>query len=263
MGTGITSSGNGIIKIPYDPVVRAEEIAAVVCRGDMRRYHRFRPARFYGGIATADCVGCCLRCLFCWSWNQVVCPGDYGQYYSPGDVVERLMSIVQRKKFRQVRISGNEPTLARQHLIKVLKLVPKDILFILETNGILIGNDKTYAEDLAGFQNLHVRVSLKGCTHDEFATLTGADAKGFDLQIQSLENLHSAGVSVHPAVMVSFSSKGSIELLCSRLGTIHRAFRNVETEDLVLYGDVKERLRKAHLTCIKTFSPACIPPEQV
>jgi uncharacterized Fe-S cluster-containing radical SAM superfamily protein len=229
----------------------------------MRRYYRFRPARFYGGIATADCVGCCLRCLFCWSWHQVVRPEHYGQFYSPGEVAGRLMSIVRKKKFRQVRISGNEPTLSREHLLKVLEIIPKDILFILETNGILIGNDRTYAEDLAGFENIHVRVSLKGCNKEEFTILTGAEEKGFDLQIKAMENLHRAGVSAHPAVMVSFSSPESIRSLCSRLGAINRAFRNIETEELALYGDVEERLRKAHLAYSAAFTPSCIPPEQV
>jgi uncharacterized Fe-S cluster-containing radical SAM superfamily protein len=38
----------------YDPVRKAEETSWVVCRGDSRKYYRFRAARFYGGIATAD-----------------------------------------------------------------------------------------------------------------------------------------------------------------------------------------------------------------
>jgi uncharacterized Fe-S cluster-containing radical SAM superfamily protein len=56
----------------FDPIQRSEEVARLVCEGDRRRYRRFRPARFFGGIATADCVGCNLRCLFCWSWPEVV-----------------------------------------------------------------------------------------------------------------------------------------------------------------------------------------------
>ena len=51
--------------------------------------------------------------------------------------------------YNQLRISGNEPTIARDHLIRVLELIPKNLLFILETNGILIGADETYAQDLA------------------------------------------------------------------------------------------------------------------
>jgi uncharacterized Fe-S cluster-containing radical SAM superfamily protein len=263
MGTENILHSEEAAKIPYDPVRRAEETADIVCRGDMRRYYRFRPARFYGGIATADCLGCCLRCLFCWSWHQVVHPDRYGQFFSPREVAGKIMNIVRNKKFRQVRISGNEPTLAREHLIKVLELIPENILFILETNGILIGNDRTYADDLAAFGNVHVRVSLKGCNEQEFTALTGADAKGFDLQIGALENLHRAGVSVNPAVMVSFSSRENIRSLRLRLNAIDRSFGDIETEELVLYGDVEERLRKAHLAYSAAFPPSGIPPEQV
>ena len=118
--------GRRIRKGAFDPVKRAAEVAAVVCREDRRKYHRFRPARFYGGIATADCVGCCLRCLFCWSWPKVINPRRYGRFYAPQEVAERLIQIVRKKGFHQMRISGNEPTTAREHLIRVLECVPQD-----------------------------------------------------------------------------------------------------------------------------------------
>lgn len=40
----------------YDPIERAEETVQVVCRGNQRKYYRFRSARFYGGIGTPDCL---------------------------------------------------------------------------------------------------------------------------------------------------------------------------------------------------------------
>ncbi len=229
----------------YDPVSKAEEAAKKVCRGDMRKYYRFRPARFYGGIATADCVGCGLRCLFCWSWQNIVKPETSGFFCSPQDVANKLVKIARKKGFRHVRISGNEPTIARAHLLKVLELIPGDIRFILETNGILIGYDKTYADDLARFENLYVRVSLKGTNEEEFSTLTGAEPMGFGLQIKALENLYRAGVRVFPAVMISFSPFNNVQALRKRLGKINPGFEQIENEELMLYGDVEERLKKA------------------
>jgi len=254
---------DGMTEERYDPVERAKEVAEIVCRGDLRKYYRFRPARFYGGIATSDCVGCCLSCLFCWSWHQVVAPGQYGRFYSPREVAGSLTGIARRKKFRQVRISGNEPTLSREHLIKVLDLIPEDVLFILETNGILIGHDRTYAEDLARYENIYVRVSFKGCNGEEFSLLTGATSQGFDLQMSALEHLCRAGVRVHPAVMVSFSTQENIRDLRSWLGSINRTFADIEVEELVLYGDVEDRLKKAKLTYGAAYTPSCIPPEQI
>jgi uncharacterized Fe-S cluster-containing radical SAM superfamily protein len=90
-------------------------------------------------------------------------------------------------------------------------LPEKADLFILETNGILIGHDESYARELSRFKNLYVRVSLKGTAEEEFSRLTGCSPEGFGLQIKAVENLYQAGVEVQPAVMVSFSSAEGIE----------------------------------------------------
>ena len=247
----------------YDPLNRAKETARVVCKGDRRKYYRFRPARFYGGIATADCLGCPLRCIFCWSWHQVIKPEGHGRFYSPQDVSSALINIARKKRYHRMRISGNEPTIAREHLIKVIEGIPEDIRFILETNGILIGHDKTYAEDLARFKNLFVRISLKGCNEEEFSALTGAEPYGFTLQVRALENLCRAGVNVHPAVMVSFSPMKNISLLQKRLGRIDPGFSDIEIEELTLYGDVEERLREAKMLSYTSYPPQRTPLDQV
>ncbi len=263
MRRGRKSLSRGTEKGTYDPVQRAEEVARVVCRDDLRKYYRFRPARFYGGIATADCVGCCLLCRFCWSWREVVRPESCGRFYSPQEVARRLTSIARKKRFDRVRISGNEPTLGRDHLLQVLELLPRDIEFILETNGILLGHDRTYAEDLARFENLSVRISLKGTKEEEFSALTGAESTGFTLQLQGLENLSRAGVAVDAAVMVSFSPKENILALRNRLRAIDSSFGDMEIEELALYGDVEERLKRAGFECRTAYPPWSIPPEQV
>lgn len=245
----------------FDPVELANSTARVVCRGDMRSYYRFRPARFYGGIATADCVGCCLRCIFCWSWREVANPERYGRMYSPDEVASNLVAIAKRKGFRQIRISGNEPTIAKGHLLRVLDLIPKEYVFILETNGILIGNDETYAGNLSEFRNLRVRVSLKGANEEEFSKLTGAAPEGFELQIRALENLVNHGVRAHPACMVSFSSEEAIGKLRQRLRGI--GFEDFEIEELVLYPAVEKRLSGLGIRYGVSHEPSRIPKEQV
>ncbi len=247
----------------YDPVRRAKEVAGIACEGVRRKYRRFRPARFYGGIATADCVGCNLRCLFCWSWREVVRPEACGELFAPDEVARRLVSIARKKGFEQLRISGNEPTIGREHLLGVLEGIPKDLLFILETNGILIGADETYAADLARFRNLYVRVSFKGTTGEEFSRLTGAAPDAFAFQLKAIENLHRAGVRVQPAVMVSFSPPESVKALRKSLRAIAPRFGEIEVEELVLYGEVEERLRKAKIEYRSAHIPKGVPPAQI
>ena len=239
----------------YDPISRTQHVKGVVCTGNLRKYHRFRPARFYGGIATADCVGCCLQCIFCWSWRQVSHPEKYGRQYSPAAVVDQLIAIARKKGFSQIRISGNEPTLCREHLLEVLSLVPREFRFILETNGILLGQEADYAADLAAFPNLHVRVGIKGASAEEFSRLTGAQPAAFALQLAALQNLTTAGVSSHPAVMVSFSSADNLKTLRNQLAAIAPHYRDFEAEEVVLYGDTGKRLIKAHLLNSESHSP--------
>jgi uncharacterized Fe-S cluster-containing radical SAM superfamily protein len=247
----------------FDPVALAASTAEEVCKDESRTYYRFRPSRFYGGIATADCVGCCLRCVFCWSWNVTTPPKETGQFYTAEEVVGRLISMARRKRLTQLRISGNEPTICRSHLIKVLALIPKDYLFILETNGILIGSEPSYAEELSRFENLHVRVSLKGTCEEEFSRLTGAAPHGFDLQLRALEHLAKSGVSAHPSCMTSFSSPERISAVRKRLKVIHAGFADFEIEELILYPSVEKRLRKMGIRYLTGHRPDSIPPEQV
>lgn len=247
----------------YDPLELAEITRKAVCRDGLRKYYRFRPARFYGGISTADCVGCCLRCVFCWSWSVVTRPTETGKFYGPEDVAGRLVAIAKKKKLQQLRISGNEPTICREHLVRVLELIPKDYLFILETNGILIGSDESYAEELSRFHNLHVRVSLKGTCEEEFSRLTGAAPEGFGLQVKALGHLVKHNVKAHPACMISFSTRENIAAFRKRLKAIHPAFEGFEVEELILYPAVKERLEKRKIEYFSGYRPDGVPAEQI
>jgi uncharacterized Fe-S cluster-containing radical SAM superfamily protein len=247
----------------FDPIELAELTQKEICRDRWRKYYRFRPSRFYGGIATADCVGCCLRCAFCWSWNVTTRPEYYGKLYSPEDVAQRLLGIAKKKGIRRLRISGNEPTLCREHLLEVLGLIPANFLFILETNGILIGKDPDYARQLAAFPNLVVRVSLKGTCEEEFSRLTGAVPEGYQLQLEALKNLRNHGVNCHPACMISFSPHKNIVALKKRLKAIDPVFKDFEVEELILYPPVLERLKKRNIRFLTGYGPGEIPPEQI
>ena len=247
----------------FNPIELAELTRNIVCKNNKRKYYRFRSSRFYGGIATADCVGCCLRCVFCWSWNVVAKPQECGRFYSPQEVAGKLIAIAKSKKLRQLRISGNEPTICREHLIMVLELIPENYLFILETNGILIGSDITYAEELSRFTNIYVRVSLKGTNEEEFSRLTGAMPQGFQLQLAALEHLIKYKVNVHPACMISFSTDENIAALKKRLKAINPAFEDFEVEELILYPSVEERLRKMKVNYITCHKPESIPAERI
>jgi uncharacterized Fe-S cluster-containing radical SAM superfamily protein len=249
----------------YDPVKLAEGLRQVVCSGRKRKYYRFRGGRWYGGIATADCVGCNLRCVFCWGWQVRDNPARAGFWCSPEEVAGRLVGIARRRGYGQVRISGNEPTICREHLLEVLeRLAGEGLTFILETNGILIGHDASYARDLSRFDFVHVRVSLKGADPEEFHMLTGARPEAFELQLKALEHLLDYGVPAHPAVMLSFSEGWRVERLKERLAEIDRSLvAEFEEEYVFLYPHVVEQLRKHGLWPKVAYRPDSIPQELI
>jgi uncharacterized Fe-S cluster-containing radical SAM superfamily protein len=218
--------------------------------GDFRKYYRFRYDRWYGGVITGDIAGCGLKCRFCWVRRESVLEGrEPGDFLKPEEAAESILSLMKEKKINQARLSGGEPTIGRGHLIRLLTILKRRrIQFVLETNGILLGADESYAEDLAPFPFVHVRVSLKGCNAEEFARLTGADSGGFHLQLSALENLRKAGVSAHPAVMVSFSSRESMDRLYHLIWKIDpRMQSEIEREEVTLYPHVLGKLKDARL----------------
>jgi len=169
----------------------ARKVERIVVRGDKRKYKKFRVARFYGGCATADCVGCFLRCRFCWVRSSNRFPEKYGKFYSPEEVVAKLKKL----NASLYRISSGEPTIGRTHLIRVLELL--DGPFLLETNGVLL--DRDYCSLLSSFRNLHVRLSFKGVDEKTFRSTTGAS--GFKYQVEAAINLTDYKISFHPAII--------------------------------------------------------------
>lgn len=231
----------------FDSLELARRTEQIVVRGDSRLYYRFRGGRWYGGIATADCCGCPLRCVFCWGAEQRDSPRRYGRFYTPEQVFHNLTRIAERRGYSLLRISGNEPMVGREHLLRVLERVERtNYTFILETSGVLL--DANYANQLSKFGNIHVRVSLKGACEEEFTMLTGAKPEGFQLQLNALKNLVGAGVSCNPAVMSSFSTEENVKKLIQRLSEMDRNLPSLlEDEIVILYPKVVKQLDRVGL----------------
>ncbi len=276
--TGSSSHGEGTAEVSsripplldhvtYDPVERHLSLERLLTKLDgrvvTRKYWRFRPDRWYGGVATADCVGCGLACKFCWVKSDVLYnPAEAGSFHTPRDVASRLSSIASSRGYRQARVSGGEPTISRTHLIQLLKDLGslQPLHFILETNGILIGHSRNYARELSEFSFLHVRVSLKGCDEAEFQKLTGASSTDFKLQLEALRNMVDAGVSCHPAVMRSFSSSESFQHLVERLSSIDTRLANqLEIEEVIMYPRVAKKMSRLGLRPNVSHEPGRVP----
>ncbi len=255
----------------YDPIARALKVGELVCRMEggveSRFYYRFRADRWYGGIATGDVIGCNLSCVFCWSWRFKDNP-KLGKLYKPLDVVGRIVSIARSRGFRRVRLSGGEPTICRDHLLEVARLLEGyDLEFIVETNGLLLGYDKGYAKELSKFNNVVIRVSFKGVSREEFHRLTGANPDFYELQFKALENLVEAGlepgIRVYPAAMIGFSNDDGIRVFVEKLISIDSRFADVDWEYVILYPHVRERLEKFKIKPLRAVDPRGVPVEMI
>lgn len=257
----------------YDPFELADRVREAVAREsggvEERRYYRFRGGRWYGGIATGDVVGCNLRCGFCWSWREASHVMARGFFCKPEDVFRRLTGTADARGYRFVRLSGGEPTLLRRHVLELLGLFEGTrYQFVLETNGILIGADASYAEELAQYRCLIVRVSLKGTNEGEFRALTSAKPNVFKYQLGAFENLVDAGLEpgerVYAAVMLSFSTSESYEELKTCLTEIHpRLAEEVDEEYVILYPHVVELMRRRGLKPRISYRPNGVPSSMI
>jgi uncharacterized Fe-S cluster-containing radical SAM superfamily protein len=202
----------------------------------LRKYYRFRySSRFYGGIVTGDVVGCNLRCVYCWSQKTAWYP-QKGKWYSAKQVVKALLNLSQKNNCQKIRLSGGEPTLCKEHLLAVLQHIPDQIVFILETNGILLSENK-YIHDLETVPTtLYVRVSLKA-GRNLFSTITGSSLDIFEKQMQAIELLLQSKLRFNVAIMAEFFTSEEISELEAII-----APRRLEVEHLIVYPFVREKL---------------------
>jgi uncharacterized Fe-S cluster-containing radical SAM superfamily protein len=252
---------------PFNPIELAKETERIVTRegpeGLERKYAGIYSAPVYRGIATGYAVGCCLRCIYCWgNWSRDF-PDFFGEFYSPKKVVDKLFKVAEDGitspgwerfkglKIEKLRLSGSEPTLAKDHLIPILRHVmeSKYPLFILETNGILIGNDTSYAERLVEFKKkLYVRVSFKAATSEGFTQRTGAMGQYYELPFKALKQLLNEGINARAAAMTDarVMPKEERQILIAKLEEIDPSanyYTTLEEEEIDGYDTTIARLK--------------------
>jgi uncharacterized Fe-S cluster-containing radical SAM superfamily protein len=190
---------------PFDQLDLAKEAQRHVCRKSdaARKYTSFYVAGVYGGIATAYALGCSLRCIFCWSDSRDHQIGGRVSFYSPNEVLQELWRAARKRGVQKARISGAEPTLCKAHLLELLPLVEESSFesFILETNGTMFGADSDYAQEVAQYAKVHIRVGLKAGSPAGYQRRTGALGTDYTLPFcdrypSTQRRLEAAGVDI-------------------------------------------------------------------
>lgn len=233
-----TAKTDETLILPFDPLLRSQEVEGVVMQGNKRCYYRFRFAKFYGGIVTADTIGCNLLCAYCWNYDRNLTPICH-QFYSPQEVAPRLLQIAEQYQCERVRISGAEPFLGEnsmQHVIEVIQAVPTK-KFIIETNGIILGSMPQLIERLKGFR-IHVRVTVKG----NDPRVTGI-TDCLDYQLKAIKHLLQAKIHMNVAIMPQMVDRSYLEQQLIGIGYT----KAIEEEDLIIYAKTEKILKQRGL----------------
>lgn len=250
---------------PFDPIELAEKTEKIITKegqeGLERKYVSFYSAPVYSGIATGYAVGCCLRCIYCWTnWSRDF-PEEYGKFYSPKEAADRLINEAEKGitsrgwehyrhlKVNKLRVSGCEPTLGKEHLLKVLEhLSNYSYQFYLETNGLLFGKDYDYVKRLAKYSDfIYVRVSFKAASPEGFTERTGAIGEHYELPFKALKNLLDVGIYARAAAMTDpkIMPEEERNILIKRLDDIDPSARysdTLEEEVIGSYDTTRKRL---------------------
>ena len=236
------------MRFPFNPVERAKDVERIVMKNGERLYHRFRAAPYYGGIATADAIGCSFLCAYCWNYSRNLNPARFDKYYSPQQVASHLLRIAQKRSLRLFRITGSEPVLGEpslDHLVQVIQMLIQEMpraVFILETNGFFLGSRTDLIEKI-NFRNLRIRVSLKGVDERSFESISGVQRQFFKYPLIALKEMESQGLKAWPAVMWNLFTEEELAQLSDRLAemAIHA---ELEEEHLEAYPFVLENMEK-------------------
>jgi len=238
-----------MLDFPFNPLKRSQKVERFVLKDGKRLYYRFRAAPYYGGIATADAIGCSFLCAYCWNYYRNLNPARFDRFYSPHQVASKLLKIADRNAFHKFRITGSEPILGESsfdHLIEVYELIAQErrhFVFILETNGFFLGYKTELIKKIKFKKNLWIRICLKGVDEDSFELITGAEKEYFQYPFIALRELERQGFMAWPAVMRDLFEGRELDKLRKILFE-HKIEARLEEEYLEAYPFVLENMKK-------------------
>lgn len=252
---------------PFSPLDLSEQTKHIVSKGDKRKYwamvnHRFLDAYYVRFLS----VGCNLRCVYCMTPCE---PRDYPEQIpnetlmSPQQVIEKTVSTLstdrafyKEKPFCSINIlniTGCESTITKNHLIKIASLAESEEsinYFFIDTNGIVLGNDKDFVRKLAKFSKCGVRLGLKAAAPEAFEQRTGARREFYDLPFQAIRHFldYNLPFNLHVMSDPRLMPKEEREVLTERLHAIDPFLEKaIGDEPLIPFTEAMKRLEKAKI----------------
>lgn len=232
-----------------DIALIGERLSKLVNRENKRLTHKIRTARYYGGVATIDVVGCYLDCAYCWvpdikkSSDLILNNIGRFNFMSPVETADILTRLASTNELGCVRLSGGEPTLNKAHLIETIDLTTeRGFDYILETNGLLL--DESYVKDLSKYRNnIYVYFGLKGITPQQFSELTLRSPEYWKKQINAIELLIKGKFRLGINIMGDYlSESGMLEFIEVLMKIDQFAPLAVDLQNVSIFPHVQKRL---------------------
>jgi uncharacterized Fe-S cluster-containing radical SAM superfamily protein len=236
------------MNFPFDALQKSQETERLVMRGQKRLYHKFRAAPYYGGIATADAIGCSFLCAYCWNYGRNEDPSRFGRFFSAGEVADKLLAIARQHAFHLFRVTGSEPILgvaSFEHLLRIIEMIltaDPGANFILETNGLILGYQEDFSRRLR-LGRLSVRVAIKGANEISFEKISGSRKEFFPYPFLALVHLAKQNVRAWPALMGDLFTEAEVNELRQTLCD-YNIRSDLELESLEGYPFVLENMKR-------------------
>lgn len=208
--------------------------------GDERRYHRFRYSS-HDDTVVADCIGSNLRCAHEWGWCEGILDNPTaGRFYTPETVTEKLLDHAEEHGCDTARISGMEPVMQDDHLVKVARrLDSQGMALRVDTNGMLL--DHSYLQRLEQEADLSIRLSFKGHHPASFQRLADVHRSWFTHQHRAFLACRDSDVDM-AAVLAGVYTEEQKDELTGWLGVDDDS---IDLEPLHLCPANRERLEAA------------------
>jgi uncharacterized Fe-S cluster-containing radical SAM superfamily protein len=265
---------------PFNPIELSRQTEKFVCKNGKRKYDSIHlspnwkagdyalknPTDTYGACATM--TGCNLRCFFCSSREHRDYPEKNGNFLTTQQAKTKIISLLNMQpRTISIHIAGGECTIARTHLLKLLrklfseipnlsnplyKFSPLPLVGIL-TNGILLGHDKSYVRQLSKFPNpqFFVRIGLKAGTPEGLQKRSGAIGKYYELPFKAIKHCLDYNIKTVILAMTDpkIMPKKEREILFEKLREIDSTLPfKVTEEQFYPYTDAQKRVKASGIS---------------
>ncbi len=237
----------------FDAMERSCALSGQLERPGARRLVRIGAAGAFDNALTIYVPGCNLACVHCWAGPEREDPIGCSRWWTFDELRQHIRHHRQHSRLpaaaHRLRISGGEAVLSLGVLDLIDALLRLPGRLSLETNGVMLGVQPEIIKGLLSFGGrLHLNLSIKAGTIDQFERITGAKAEAWEAAWAGLDALRRSGMDFElnalslASELFSQTERGA---MLERLDSMDASLRQrLSEERLTGYPDTLRRMAK-------------------